>query len=140
MTGTPLPDANGTAVIDLDPAQMESGAVRLLGVLLDHSVVLAEEWEELPALHKAEVCECRTQEDLVEKLLRFKLLTAFQAKLVKSGRHGETLLGAYRLLEVLGRGGMGLVYLGEHIHLRRRVAIKVTAHAREKNPRLAYRF
>lgn len=141
MIGTPAPtDANVTAIIDLDPSHMESKAVRLLGDLIDSSIVLGEEWEELHALSKAEVCECRTPDELVERLQRFKLLTAFQAKLVKSGRQGEAILGAYRLLEVLGRGGMGLVYLGEHIHLRRRVAIKVTAHAKEKNPRLAYRF
>jgi response regulator RpfG family c-di-GMP phosphodiesterase len=140
MIATPLPDANNTAVIDLNPSTMESAAVRLLGELLDCSLVLAEEWEELAALSKAEVCESKSADELVERLMRFKLLTAYQAKLVKAGRTEEALLGAYRLLEILGRGGMGVVYLGEHIHLRRRVAIKVTAHAKEKNPRLAYRF
>ena len=35
-------------------------------------------------------------------------------------------LGRYRLISLLGTGGMGEVYLGEDMHIRRQVAIKVT--------------
>ncbi|MCK5798465.1 MAG: protein kinase [Deltaproteobacteria bacterium] len=34
-------------------------------------------------------------------------------------------VGNYRLIELVGRGGMGQVFAGEHVILRRRVAIKV---------------
>lgn len=37
----------------------------------------------------------------------------------------DTVLGNYRVYELIGRGGMGQVYRAEHIHMKREVAIKV---------------
>ena len=34
-------------------------------------------------------------------------------------------LGSYRLLSLLGTGGFAQVYLGEHLHLKNKAAIKV---------------
>jgi len=36
-----------------------------------------------------------------------------------------TRLGAYRIERLIGRGGMGMVFLAEHVHLGRMVALKI---------------
>jgi serine/threonine protein kinase len=59
-------------------------------------------------------------------LVRESLLTFFQAKQLKLGRYKRFTIGTkYRLLELIGAGGMGAVYLCEHTLMRRLVALKV---------------
>src|SRR5262249_50912874 len=48
--------------------------------------------------------------------------------------------GTYRVLERLGWGGMGLVYLCEHKLMRRRVAVKGLPSAKSKDPAALDRF
>lgn len=58
---------------------------------------------------------------------------------------GEALLpmvleGRYRLLSPLGSGGMGVVYLAEHVGLGKRVAVKVLRGELSREPTFARRF
>lgn len=48
-------------------------------------------------------------------------------------------IGAYRVERIIGRGGMGVVYLAEHVQLRRKVALKVLSPELE-DERLRDRF
>ncbi len=65
-------------------------------------------------------------EQLASALVQAGLLTRFQVKQVKQGRYKRfTLADKYRLLELLGVGGMGAVYLCEHAFMHRLVAVKV---------------
>jgi serine/threonine protein kinase len=53
----------------------------------------------------------------------------------------ETVIGSYRIEELIGRGGMGVVYRGQHMQLPRTVAIKsIDARAPSDLRRLRARF
>src|SRR6516165_4380874 len=68
----------------------------------------------------------QTLRQFADSLIHEGLLTHFQAEKLLTGRwRGFIISGKYRLLERLGAGGMGAVYLCEHILMGRKVALKV---------------
>src|SRR5262249_26867695 len=59
-------------------------------------------------------------------LVRHGVLTAFQAGHLMQGKSkGLVVSGKYRLLDLLGAGGRGRLYLGETMRARRLVALKL---------------
>src|SRR5947199_5539506 len=58
-------------------------------------------------------------------MIRDGILTHFQAEQFLLGKWRRFTIGKYKVLERLGAGGMGSVYLCEHMLMRRRVAVKV---------------
>jgi CheY-like chemotaxis protein len=58
-------------------------------------------------------------------LVQGKLLSAWQADRLLSGHSDGFFLGRYKLLSALGGGSMGIVYLAEHVRMRRRAALKI---------------
>ncbi|HEV3436033.1 MAG TPA: serine/threonine-protein kinase [Gemmata sp.] len=68
----------------------------------------------------------QTLDQVASLLVREAHITFFQAKQLKLGRYKQFTIGSkYRLLELIGAGGMGAVYLCEHTLMRRLVALKV---------------
>ena len=53
---------------------------------------------------------------------------------------GGTLVGAYRVMHLIGEGGMGSVWLAEHAMLGRRAAIKVLLPEFAVRPDVVARF
>jgi tRNA A-37 threonylcarbamoyl transferase component Bud32 len=68
------------------------------------------------------------------------LLTRFQARLLLAGKYRGFLLGPYRVLEPIGKGGMGAVYLAEHTTTGGRFAVKVLPPERAEEPATLQRF
>jgi serine/threonine-protein kinase len=62
---------------------------------------------------------------IASSLTKAGLLTEWQSEKLLQGRHKGFYLGKYKLLNHIGTGGMGAVYLAEHQVMRHRVAIKL---------------
>src|SRR5262249_29372376 len=58
---------------------------------------------------------------LADQMVKDGLLTTFQAEQFLLGKWRRFTIGKYKVLERLGSGGMGSVYLCEHKLMRRRV-------------------
>src|SRR5439155_6258685 len=91
---------------------------------------------------KARACGAMPSEPamVAELLVRDALLTPFQAEQVLQGKWRRFAIGRYKVLERLGSGLQGGVYLCEHQPSRRRVADKVLPVARANDPAPLERF
>src|SRR5260370_36912446 len=71
---------------------------------------------------------------LARKMVQDGLLTTFQAEQYLRGKWRGFTIGNYRVIERLARGGMGTVYLAEHVSMPRRGAVQVLPAHLRKNP------
>src|SRR5262245_18869888 len=84
--------------------------------------------------------------DALSRLLpTMQMLAGLSESVGREG--GETVLltpaqplGDFRLIREVGRGGMGIVYEGEQLSLRRRVALKILPFAGTLDPKQLQRF
>jgi len=90
--------------------------------------------------HERALAQVDSPAKMAAQLVRAELLTQFQVGLLLQGRWRRFSIGRYKVLDQLGAGGMGAVYLCEHKHMRRRVAVKVLPIARAMKPSCLERF
>jgi serine/threonine-protein kinase len=84
---------------------------------LDH--VVAE------IMQQADAASAQDTDFVANRLIDAEIITRWQCDKLMEGRHRGFFLGKYKLLRLLGAGGMSAVYLAEHTLMKRRVAIKV---------------
>ncbi len=84
--------------------------------------------------------DIKKSQAIADALMADDLLTKWQAEKLLNGKHKGFVLGKYRLLGLLGKGGMSSVYLAEHILMKRRCAIKVLPAARVNDSSYLARF
>ena len=78
---------------------------------------------------------------LARRAIDANLLTVWQAQQLLLGARASSLrYDRYILLDLLGQGGMGRVYLARDSRLNRKVALKVLSRERMSNPRALARF
>ncbi len=84
-----------------------------------------------PAKRVAEQIDRR----LARQAVQVGLLTLWQAQQLLAGRSTGFKIDHYVLLDMIGQGGMGRVYLARDTRLNRRVALKILSPERVNNPR-----
>ncbi len=81
-----------------------------------------------------------SDETIAAVLVKQDLLTQWQADKLLAGKHKGFILGKYKLLSHIGKGGMSQVYLAEHMLMKRKVAIKVLPANRVEDTTYLERF
>ncbi len=127
------------AAADFCPIDNSSTAEYFASLMSDN-IVLPEEWKSLQPYEK-EIVHCSaTVDQLHRNLAQFGLLNKYQVDRLRCHRRFGLVIGNYRVLAHLGTGGMGVIYLGEHIRMKYRVAIKTLNWANTIDDQLICRF
>jgi WD40 repeat protein/serine/threonine protein kinase len=78
---------------------------------------------------------------IARRFVKAKLLTKFQANCLAQGKWRNLIIAdKYKVIDYLGDGGMGQVYLAEHLLMQRRVALKVPLPKKLAGPGMLQRF
>lgn len=77
---------------------------------------------------------------LARQAIAAQHLTLWQGQQIVAGRASALKMGKYVVLDIIGKGGMGLVFLARDTRLRRLVAIKILSRERMSSARAVARF
>ena len=121
----------------LDPQTSRFWQATILSGLMD-AEGLAACWHAIPP-EKRDDPE-HLDRRLARQTVQSNALTLWQAQQLLAGRTGGFKVDRYVLLDLIGQGGMGRVYLARDTRLNRRVALKILSPERINNPRAIARF
>jgi serine/threonine-protein kinase len=121
----------------LDPRASRFWQASILSGLMDVENLIAS-WNAIPP-EKRESPE-HIDRRLARQAVQSNALTLWQAQQLLAGRTSGFKVDRYVLLDMIGQGGMGRVYLARDTRLNRRVALKILSPERLSNPRAIARF
>jgi serine/threonine-protein kinase len=121
----------------VDPQTSRFWLAALQSGLLDAAGLTAC-WEGIPP-EKRDAVEHLDRRLARQSVLQSRL-TLWQAQQLLAGRTTGFRVDRYLLLDMIGHGGMGRVYLARDTRLDREVALKILAPERMNNPRAIARF
>jgi serine/threonine protein kinase len=119
-----FPDAKAAGT-QKRPSEPASAGRAFLDHLVRLGLLRPSDCDGLAVTQGAPCAEGDAAETIGKDLVRAGLLSQYQLDRVLAGTTHGLVLGNYRVLERIGAGGMGVVFLGEHVMMHRRVAIKV---------------
>lgn len=111
-----------------------------IAVLKKSGLVEADRLQRLIADYTAKGGVADDSLKLADFLVANGVITRWQSEKLLQGKHKGYFLGKYRLLSLLGKGGMSSVYLAEHVLMRRRCALKVLPTKRVNDSSYLARF
>lgn len=119
------PPPKPAAVPGLDHPRLPKAAREFLGDVIGSGLLGPEAVPAFITKVGDKLTELVTRDRAAEALTNHGFLTRFQRDRALSGNLFGMVFGGYRVLDRLSSGSVGIVFLGEHVLMKRRVAIKV---------------
>ncbi len=111
-----------------------------LQVVRQSGLIDKDQFQKLLQQYKARGIDVTKSQSIADALVGDEVVTRWQAEKLLAGKHKGFSLGKYKLLDLLGKGGMSSVYLAEHVLMKRRCAIKVLPSKRVNDSSYLARF
>ncbi len=111
-----------------------------LQVVRQSGLIDKDQLQKLLQDYEARGVDVTKAQSIADALVGGEVITRWQAEKLLAGKHKGFSLGKYKLLDLLGKGGMSSVYLAEHVLMKRRCAIKVLPSKRVHDSSYLARF